>query len=72
VLRLFILVLNVKQLPLNTTIQKELLLPKQQKSRKTKVSQGSAIGSKPVPLTTVQKVLLGGGLAHVTKPKKKK
>jgi hypothetical protein len=47
-------------------------MAKGQRQRKTKVSNGSAIGSKPVRLTSVQKVLMGGGLAHVSRVKKKK
>lgn len=47
-------------------------MAKGQKQRKTKISNGSAIGSKPVRLTSVQKVLMGGGMAHVTTKKKKK
>lgn len=46
-------------------------MAKGQKQRKQKISNGSAIGSKPVRLTSVQKVLMGGGMAHVTKKKKK-
>lgn len=45
---------------------------KTKKQRAHKVSKGSAIGSKPVRLTSVQKVLMGGGIAHVSKTKKKK
>ena len=33
-----------------------------QKSRKAKQSKGSARGAKPVRLTDIQKVLLGGGM----------
>lgn len=47
-------------------------MPKQQKSRKQKISNGSAIGSKPVRLNEVQKVLLGHGLVHKSRKKKKK
>lgn len=47
-------------------------MAKGQKQRKQKISNGSAIGSKPVRLTSVQKVLLGGGMAHTSRVKKKK
>jgi hypothetical protein len=36
-----------------------------QKARKTKMSAGTARGSKPIPLTPLEKVLLvNGGLGH--------
>lgn len=46
-------------------------MAKGQRQRKPKTSNGTAIGSKPVRLDEVQKVLLGHGMAHVTRKKKK-
>lgn len=47
-------------------------MAKGQRQRKSKTSNGSAIGSKGVSLNEVQKVLLGHGLIHTSKKKTQK